>query len=97
MMVHDTYQIVFKDGNITFVEVAITEKDNGNYAFVQNVIMNRIFKSLKEQGYEAKDVDMIVPINSTDPEAREVIRETRSAMERLDDFFKNGGDLPDGE
>ena len=95
--VHDTYQIKMRDGKLLFVEITLTEDDKGDYASVQRVIMDRIFKSIKEQGYAAKDMEMCMPINSTDPGAREVIKTTKNAMERLNDYFKNGGDVPDKE
>jgi len=95
--IHDTYQIKMRDGKLMFVEITLTETDRGDYASLQRTITERIFKSIKEQGYAAKDMELCIPINSTDPEAREVINNSKSGMERLNEFFKNGGDAPEKE
>ena len=98
--IHDTYQLKMKDGTILFVEITLTEMDsirNPGMAGYQRLIMERIFKSVKENGFTALDVESMIPINSTDPEAREVIRNSSGAMKRLDDFFKLGGEEPEKE
>ncbi len=95
--IHDTYQIKMRDGKFIFVEVTLTESDKGDYAKLQTITMDRIFRSIKEQGYAAKDMEMCMPINSTDPAAREVIKATKDGMERLNEYFKNGGEPPTKE
>ncbi len=98
--IHDTYQIKMKDGKLLFVEITFTEDnitDSDDYAGYQRMTMETIYKSVKEQGYAAKDIELAIPINSTDPAARDVIKATSDAMSRLNEFFKNGGDAPDKE
>ncbi len=89
-----------RDGKLLFVEITLTKEDsdsNPGYAGYQRIVMERIFKSVKESGYAAKDIEMMMPINSTDPAAREAIKSVGDGMERLNEFFKNGGDQPDKE
>jgi hypothetical protein len=98
--IHDTYQLKMRDGKIIFVEITITEADKDTspgYAGYQRLVMERIFKSVKESGYAAKDIEIFMPINSTDPAARDAIKASGNAMERLKEFFKKGGDQPDKE
>jgi hypothetical protein len=98
--IHDTYQLKMRDGSLLFVEIALTEADSRKYpgmAGFQRLVMERIFKSVKENGYSALDIESMIPINSTDPEARKIIRESGDGMKRLGDFFKLGGDTPERE
>ena len=89
-----------RDGKLLFVEITLTEEDKNThpgYAGYQRLVMERLFKSVKESGYAAKDIEVMMPINSTDPAAREAIKASGDAMERLNEFFKRGGDTPDKE
>lgn len=98
--IHDTYQLKMKDGTLLFVEITLTEDDavaNPGFGGYQRLIMERIFKSVRENGFTALDIESMIPINSTDPEAREVIRNSSGAMKRLGDFFKLGGEEPEKE
>lgn len=98
--IHDTYEIKMRDGKILFVEVSLTQEDansNPEIAGYQKLLMSRIFSSVKESGYNAVDIEVIMPINSTDPKAREVINNSIGGMKRLGDFFKLGGEAPDKE
>lgn len=100
MPIHDTYQLKMKDGKFLYVEITLTQEDadaNPGYAGYQRLIMERIFKSVKENGYAAKDIEIMMPINSTDPQARAAIKDSAGGIQRLNDFFKLGGDKPDKE
>lgn len=90
-LIHDTYQITMKDGSTFFIECDVNDVSKAN-----KEIMEKVFATIKEKGYAARDLDIVKPVMSTDPAIREQIRNMGNVMDRLQQFFKMGGDLPEG-
>lgn len=90
-LIHDTYQITMKDGSTFFIECDVNDVSKAN-----KEIMEKIYATIKEKGYTARDLSIVKPVMSTDPDIREQIRNMGDVMDRMQQFFRMGGDLPEG-
>ena len=92
--IHDTYHLKMRDGKFLYVEITLTQEDadnNPGYEGYQKIVMERIINSVKDNGYAAKDIEIMMPINSTDPKARESINDSDGEIQRLNKLFKGRG------